>query len=112
MNPEDVRKRIRAHMVAFAVILALAMLAAGTVMAGSATPAAVMSIAAVQALVVLFAMMHAGNEGPWVRWLLVFCAFFVALLGSITYHAYQDTIHGTEHVVIAPAEAAESGEGH
>jgi len=112
MNHDDIRKRMRAHMVAFAVILALALMAAGTVMAGSATPVAVMAIAAVQALVVLFAMMHAGKEGAWVKWLLAFCAFFVAALAFITYHAYRDTIDGTEHVVITPAQAAETGEEH
>ncbi len=109
MSPEDVRKRMRAHLVAFISILALAMVAAATALAGEANRSAVLAIAAVQVLIVLGSMMHAHRDGPWVTWLLAFCALNVAGLGGILYVGYFDTINGTEHVVVsAPANEADT----
>ncbi len=106
MTPDDVRKRTRAHLIAFVIVLALALMSAGSVLAGQANVAAVLAIAAVQVLVVVFAMMHAGQDGPWVRWTLGLCVVFVAALAGLTLFGQRDTIDGTEHVVVAPVEAA------
>ena len=113
MNPDDVRKRMRAHIIAFASILALAMMSAGTVLAGEANVAAVLAIAAVQVLIVLFAMMHAAKDGPWVRWTLALCVVFVTAMAGLTLLGLHDPIDGTEHVVVAPAAATvDNAEDH
>ena len=104
MDHDDVRKRMRGHIIAFVAILALAMMSAGTVLAGEANVTAVLAIAGVQVLVVLFAMMHATQAGPWVRWVLVFCAFGVFGLAGALYVGYHDTIDGTEHIVMQTSE--------
>lgn len=107
MTPDEARKRMRTHLIAFGAILVLAMLAAGTVLTGRPNPAAVLAIAAVQVAVVLVAMMHAPKDGRWVRGLLAFCALFVVALAGLTLLGLKDTIEGTEHVVISSDAAHE-----
>jgi heme/copper-type cytochrome/quinol oxidase subunit 4 len=104
MNHDEIRKRMRSHLIAFIAILLLSLMAAGTVLAGETNRSAVLAIAAVQALIVLAAMMHAHREGPWVRGLIAFCALFVAALAGILYLGYHDTIDGTEHVGMSAPE--------
>jgi hypothetical protein len=56
--------------------------------------------------------MHVAKEGPWVKWLLAFCALNVAGLVGMLCLGYFDTIQGTEHVVVsepAPESGQESG---
>jgi heme/copper-type cytochrome/quinol oxidase subunit 4 len=111
MNADDVRKRARAHIIAFTMLLALALMAAATVLAGETNPAAVLGIAVVQVLIVVVAMMHALQEGPFVRWLLVFAVIFVCALEGLSYLGLHDTIDGTQRVVIAaPDPDAEPGD--
>lgn len=101
---DDIRKRARIHLIAFVAILVLALLSAATVMSGETTRATVFIIAAVQVLIVLSQMMHAFKDGPWVRWTLGLCVVFVAALAGLSLLGLSDTIDGTEHVVVAPAE--------
>jgi heme/copper-type cytochrome/quinol oxidase subunit 4 len=113
MTPDEARKRMRSHAVAFGAILLLALTAPATVLTGRSNPAIVMVIAAVQVFVVLAAMMHAPKDGPWVRGLLAFCALFVAALAGLTLLGLKDTVAGTEKVVVsAPGPAADAGDTH
>jgi heme/copper-type cytochrome/quinol oxidase subunit 4 len=107
MDSADIRKRTRTHLIAFAAILVLALAAASTAFLGATSPAAVLGIAAIQAGVVLTAMMHARAEGPWVRGVLVFAAFFVAAMLGLFSLGKRSTIEGTQVLTATPAVAQE-----
>lgn len=111
MDAADIRKRTRSHLLAFAAILLLALGAASTSFFGTPNPTAVLGIAAVQAAIVLLAMMHMRADGPWVRGTLLFAAIFVAAMLALFSLGKHSTIHGTE--VLAPASApAAKSEAH
>lgn len=107
MDAADIRSRTRSHLIAFAIVLVLALTAAGVSMAGIAGPAIVIGIAAVQAAVVLIGMMHAPAEGAWVRGTLAFAAFFVTTMLVLFVLGHHSTIVGTEVLHAAPSAAAE-----
>ncbi len=105
MDTADIRKRTRSHLIAFAAILGLALAAAATSFTGTASPTIVLGIAAVQAAIVLFAMMHARADGPWVRGTLAFAAIFVALMLGLFLLGKSSTIEGTQVLNAAQEEA-------
>ncbi len=104
----DIQKRIRAHLVAFAAILVLTFVAAGTVLAGVSNVYLVGGIAALQAAIILTAMMHARADGIWVRGVLFFAALFVVTLLGLTLLGQRSTIVGTEHIQPAAAVDVEA----
>ncbi len=104
MDAADIQKRMRAHLLAFAAILALALTAAGLAMTGLANGYLIFAIAAVQAAILLTAMMHARAEGPWVRGVLFFAALFVVALVGLMALSHRSTIVGTERIQPAPAQ--------
>jgi len=112
MDAADIRQRMRAHLIAFGAILLLALGAAGLVLAGVSNVYMVLAIAAVQATIILTAMMHARADGPWVRGMLFFAAFFVATLLGLTALGLRSTIDGTEFTEATPAAEAAAGEAH
>jgi heme/copper-type cytochrome/quinol oxidase subunit 4 len=67
----------------------------------------VLTIAAVQVGFILFALMHASQEGRILRTLLGLCGFFVVLLIGLMLVAFHDTIDGTQHIAPVAAVTAE-----
>ena len=112
MDAADIQKRMRAHLIAFGAILVLALVAAGTVLAGISNGYLILAIATVQGLIILTAMMHARADGLWVRGMLFFAAVFVAALFGVLALAHSSTIVGTEKIVPLPAPAPASTEPH
>lgn len=114
MDTTDIRKRTRSHLIAFAAILVLALVAAAPFLLANQTnsylvvnPYFILSIAVTQAAIILTAMMHARAEGPWVRGTLAFAAIFVAVMLGLFLLGKSSTIEGTQVLNVAPAAAHE-----
>jgi len=112
VDAAEIQNRTRAHLIAFAAVLAMALVAGGLAMAGVSNVDLVLAIAAVQGVIVLTAMMHARSDGPWVRGVLFFAALFVAVLFGALVLGHRSTITGTERLNSAPAAVAADSEAH
>lgn len=110
MTREEVARRTRTHLFAFAAIVVVAVLAAITVVLEKPPASAGVVIAVLQAMMVLKFMMHLYDEGPWVKWLVAFSIVSVIGLAGTLCVGYFDTIEGTQHVIAAPVEQAQDAE--
>ncbi len=112
MDAADIQKRIRAHLIAFGAVLMLALAATGLTLAGVSNLYLIAAIVAVQATIILTALMHARADGPWVRGTLFFAALFVAVLLGLSMLGARSTIQGTEHTHETPAAESAEAEAH
>lgn len=104
MATDDVQKQVRTHLAVFFAVLVLAIMAGVSVIAGTSSIPAVLGIAAVQVLLILYFLMHVRTDGVWIRGLLLFCALFVAVLIGLQVLGIHDRIDGTQDIVITTGD--------
>src|SRR5262245_585952 len=108
MDSVDIRKRIRAHLIAFGFILVLALTGAGASYIGGCGPAVGLGIAGVQVVIVLVAMMHLVGEGAWVNGVLLLAAITIGGLVAGVLLGKHSTIQGTQVLSVAPVPKTET----
>lgn len=108
MADDNLKQQVRGHIIAFAVVLVLAMVAGGTTIMGLASIEAVLAIAAVQAVVVVGFMMHLQRDGSIVGGTIAACGVLIVAMAGLMVLGLHDRIDGTEDIVVELVQSAES----